>query len=239
MYVTPSAFRVLKKEPSEMESRTLISSEDSSMAVIHPKAYVGTHGTTWASNYMRLRWECPVDFEVPSSSTVIHQEIRKLFCRNRDATKYFLDAAMEADVMCVTKKADCPFRSYTGLQLESFKSQLKQGTHDWLEVNDSLSAADIAFGTDVVNQVSVVVNAVEAAVTALSSCSGKKMWNCYKTIIQSCHALLQLQDSTPMPTACPQIIELTDAGPGVGVSNFEVCFTLSILFRTQKMHVPR
>lgn len=72
----PLAFRVLKKEPSQLEATTLVSSDDSSMAVVHPKAYIGTHGTTWASNYMRLRRECPDDFEVPG--TAVHKDVRAL-----------------------------------------------------------------------------------------------------------------------------------------------------------------
>ena len=239
MYITPSAFRVLKKRPSEMESTTLISTEDSSMAVIHPKAYVGTHGTTWASNYMRLRRDCPLEFEVPSSR-VVHQEMRKLFGRCRDATHYFLDTAMEADVICVQKNADCPFRAYTSLQLESYNAQLKHATQDWEEVKDSLSAADIALGTDIVKQVSLVIEAVELATTSMSSRSGKNVWKtCYQPVMQSCHAFLTLLDRTPMPITCPQILELTDAGPGVGVSNFEVRFIRSTLFRTIMVHLPR
>ncbi|XP_065130789.1 uncharacterized protein [Paramisgurnus dabryanus] len=222
MYITPSAFRLLKKEPSQFEATTLVSSDDSSMAVVHPKAYIGTHGTTWASNYMRLRREFPDDFEVPG--TAVLKDVRKLFCRTRDATKYFLDTAMEADVKCVTEGPDCPFRSYTNLQLKSFKQQLEQGTQDWFQVKDSLSAAYVALGSEVISQVSGVVTAVENAVATLASSSKKNVWDCYKPLIKACQDLLKHLDITPMPMVCPQIIELTDAGPGVGVSNFEVRF---------------
>ncbi|CAH1240833.1 Hypp6108 [Branchiostoma lanceolatum] len=65
VYVTPSAFRLIRKKPAGVDGdESLISELDSSIAVVHPEAYVGTNGTTWCSNLMRLRRECPDDFEV-------------------------------------------------------------------------------------------------------------------------------------------------------------------------------
>lgn len=171
----------------------------------------------------------PSDFEVPG--TVVHKDVRKLFCRTRDATKYFLDTAMEADVKYVTEGPDCPFRSYTNLQLKSFKQQLEQGTQDWFQVKDCLSAAYIALGSEVISQVSGVVTAVENALATLASSSKKSAWDWYVPLMKSCQDLLKHLDITPMPMVCPQIIELTDAGPGVGVSSFEVCFSQSKDYR--------
>lgn len=131
---------------------------------------------------------------------------------------------MEADVKCVSEGADCPFRSYVNLQLKSFKQQLQQGTQDWFQAKDGLSDTDIALGEEVISSVSLTVTAVDNTVAQLMSSSESTAWDCYKPLLKSCRDLLKCLDVTPMPMVCPHIIELTDAGPGVGVSNFEVHF---------------
>ena len=226
MYITPSAFRVLKKEPAGVDgSNALISTEDSSITVIHPKAYVSTDGTTWASNYMRLRYECPDEFESKAAeTTALCKELKKLCSWANDATRYFIDSAMEQDVMCVTQKPDCAFKEYTLLQARSLKQQLKRATQNWLDVKEGLPGGEIATGAEVIDKMSVVIDEEENVETGLSSLSGKRLWKCFVTLINACKELIRYLDSIQLPNVCTQIIELTDAGPGVGVSNFEVKF---------------
>ena len=46
----------------------------------------------------------------------------------------------------------------------------------------------------------------------------------YSPIIDSAKELLALIDKLQLPSFCPIVSELTDAGPGVGVNNTEVKF---------------
>lgn len=60
VYITPSAFRLIRKKTEVVDDKvTLIADTDDSIVVVEPKAYVPTHASTWASNSMRLRWEKP------------------------------------------------------------------------------------------------------------------------------------------------------------------------------------
>ena len=60
VYVTPSAFRFIRKEAEVVEEEvTLVTKTDNSIVVVEPEAYVSTHASTWASNSMHLRWEKP------------------------------------------------------------------------------------------------------------------------------------------------------------------------------------
>ena len=57
MYITPSAFRFIRKETEVVEEEvTQVTKSDKSIVVVEPKAYVPTHASTWVSNSMCLRW---------------------------------------------------------------------------------------------------------------------------------------------------------------------------------------
>lgn len=57
VYITPSAFRFIRKETEVVEEEvTQVTKSDKSIVVVEPKAYVPTHASTWVSNSMCLRW---------------------------------------------------------------------------------------------------------------------------------------------------------------------------------------
>ena len=174
---------------------------------------------------MRLRRECPGEFETKAAETTTHcRELRKLCSWANDATKYFIDTVMEKDVMCVTQKPGCPFRDYSLLQVRSLKQQLKQATANWLDVKEGLPGGVIATGAEVLDKMSAAIDGVEDVETVLLSSAGKKLWTCFVNLINACQGLLHYLDGLQLPNVCTQIIELTDAGPGVGVSNLEVIY---------------
>ncbi|XP_035659798.1 uncharacterized protein LOC118404665 [Branchiostoma floridae] len=227
MYITPSAFRLMRKESVDAggESR-LKSTDDVSLAVIHPKAYVGTNGTTWGSNLMRLRRECPAEFEIElSPDNVKHSTpIRKLCAWVGDSVAYFMDCTMEGDVMKVTQDHDCPFRMYELQRIQSLKDQVTRATEEWCDEKGTLPGREIATGSEVVDMVASLSDKIEEVVAALSECTGAPLWQHYCDAMETCCTVQKFLSNLRLPQPCPQLLELTDAGPGVGVSNFEVRF---------------
>ena len=57
----------------------------------------------------------------------------------------------------------------------------------------------------------------------------------YSPIIDSAKELLALIDKLQLPSFCPIVSELTDAGPGVGVNNNEVKFRFAEICRLHKV----
>ncbi|XP_035690603.1 uncharacterized protein LOC118425678 [Branchiostoma floridae] len=227
VYITPSAFRVIRKKPNDEAGKgNLISSRDFSMAVIHPKAYVGTNGTTWGSNLMRLRRECPDEFEVVpgADSTPYSKAVRKFCGWVSDSTFYFVDTTMKGDVMKVTKKPDCQFQKYECLRLQVLKRQCERAIEEWREEKAGLPGSEIAVGSEVLDTVQTIVGRAEELAAALSVSTGNPLWQRYCEFVETCSNFLQSLNRLRLPPPCPQLLELTDAGPGVGVSNFEVRF---------------
>lgn len=196
---------------------------DSSIAVIHPKAYVGTNGTTWSSNLMRLRRECPDDFEVVlADNTQYSKPVRKLCSGVKDCTVYFMDCTMKEDVLKVTQNHDCPFQQYEHVRIQSWKQHCQRSIEEWVEEKRGLPGNEIAVGSEVLDRVHIIVDRVEEVTVALSASTGNRLWQGYCSFIKSCANFLQFLSRFRLPEPCPQLLELTDAGPGVGVSNFEV-----------------
>ena len=62
--VTPSVFRVIRDQVSSVsDCWTLIRDKDQSFVLIRPKFYIGSNGTVWASDFIRIRTEYPTMFE--------------------------------------------------------------------------------------------------------------------------------------------------------------------------------
>ena len=65
VYITSATHRFLEKEGEIVrDEEQLFSKTDQTFVVVRPKFYVPSDGTTWASDYMRLRHENPQLHEV-------------------------------------------------------------------------------------------------------------------------------------------------------------------------------
>ena len=59
-----------------------------------------------------------------------------------------------------------------------------------------------------------------------SRCSGSELWRECTQLLEVCKTLLNLISSFSLPALKPRVLELTDAGPGVGCNNSEVQFRM-------------
>ena len=100
---TPASFRCIKKHIETIQGKDeLISDQDQSLVIIRPKYYIGSSGSVWASDYMRLCYEVPQLFQENSENTGLSKEMQKLVIRSHDVVYYFTDLTMEEDTMRVT-----------------------------------------------------------------------------------------------------------------------------------------
>ena len=67
LYQTPSSFRLVKGHLQSIDgSQKMIHDFDQTLVMVRPKHYVGNSGSTWASDYLNLRWTMPQMFEKSS-----------------------------------------------------------------------------------------------------------------------------------------------------------------------------
>lgn len=62
---------------------------------------------------------------------------------------------------------------------------------------------------------------------AKSANTGVHLWNEYQIVIKECDSILQLFEDLKLPKAKPRVLELTDAGPGVGCNNNAVQYRIA------------
>eukprot|EP00794_Sanderia_malayensis_P004304 gene4304-4873_t len=181
--------------------------EDQTVVFNRPKHFIGSNGSVWASEFMRLHHLEPNLFLVNKTekSHDIGLNIQLI-----DKLKLYSISTMKTDILNVTEKQDCKFRLYeiqrllslkqtVGNCLQSISSQVmkeKLGIllHD-IE-NLQLSLQSHCFRTILCNQISKIA---------------KKGDDLSKEIVDNC-----------VPTLKSRVHEFTDAGPGVGVSNHDV-----------------
>ena len=78
---TPGAHTIFSKSStmSDVGEERLITDEDSHFVFVRPKAIVGSSGSTWASETVRLRQRNPDNFEVKGSGQNYSVQFRQSF----------------------------------------------------------------------------------------------------------------------------------------------------------------
>ena len=61
---TPASFRLIKQHIENIQEKDeLMSDQDQNLVIIRPKYFIGSGGSLWASDYMRLSYEVPKLFQ--------------------------------------------------------------------------------------------------------------------------------------------------------------------------------
>ena len=64
IYIKPSSFRLVEGHLQSIDgSQKMIHDFDQTLVMVRPKHYVGSSGSTWASDYLHLRWTPQQMFE--------------------------------------------------------------------------------------------------------------------------------------------------------------------------------
>lgn len=226
VYITPATHRFLEKEEEIVrDEEQLFTKTDQTFVVVRPKFYVPSDGTTWASDYMRLRHENPQLYEVGLDS---FEKYSLSFCslcaKVKDNVSYFIQTTMEEDVSCVTDKVNCPFKQYEKKRIEHLSKALSKARDIWeTEMKNDVDRAEIAKANELIGCMSTFTESLENAITQLEANSGERLWQVFEGLINDNIILKKISEFNLAPLK-PCILELTDGGPGVGVSNFEVRF---------------
>ena len=123
---TPASFRFIRQHTEKIEEKEeLISDQDQSVVIIRPKYYIGSCGSVWASDEMRLSdHELPVLFQEASSGNKEYSiEFRKLITFSHDVFFYFIDLTMKEDVICATPQTVCQHYCYENEKLSCVASE--------------------------------------------------------------------------------------------------------------------
>ena len=129
MHITPATYRFLEKAEEEIvrDEEELLTKTDQTVVVVRSKFYVPSEGTTWASDYMRLRHDNTQLYEVGSDSFEKYSlPFHSLCAKVKDNVSYFIKRTIKEDASCVTDEANCCFKLYEKKRSEHLSNALSK-----------------------------------------------------------------------------------------------------------------
>lgn len=160
-------------------------------------------------------------YEVEGSN--LSMAFRGFCARIKDKIEHFILSTTQKDVLSVTNKLDCVYRQY----------EMKRVTHTFEYLEKAIAKCDVVKMSDHEKacclQIQSLLTPVPTQMEAVkdSTSTGSLLWQEYCKTLTTCHELLNLFSSFGLPIVKPRVIELTDAGPGVGCNNNEVQFRIA------------
>lgn len=203
----------------------MILKDDHSVVTGHPKHYVGSSGSVWASEKVFLHWEHPHLYEIEGSP--FDPLLCKFTAMVRDHLVYFSDSTEKGDVSCVTQHNDCQFRAYEQSRAEHAVSGIVTATVNWNQFKSKLNPEQIATGNEIADCIDALKSEFEILKSSLLSLTTTKeaLWQKYKHAIEKYKWLIHEMKTRGLPVSvCPRVLLHTDKGPGVSVTNYEVKF---------------
>ena len=220
----------MTKESSKDDSghEKLINNHDSHFVFIRPKSIVGSSGTVWASELVRLWHNNPKVFEIDevvSKNPSYSDEFSSVCAVLHDFSFQYQDMTVEEDIGKLTGDLSAEqisaVLSYEKMRIDRVINALKQVKDQRIKEQIKFEQhEEIIFETRLSPLIDEIVNKAENS----TECDAKQTKNLSIELRSSCDKLIDMLNELQLPQVRPRIAYLTDAGPGVGVSNFEVRF---------------
>ena len=155
---------------------------------------------------------------------------------------------MKDDVTCITKYDCCRFREYEHDRLKHLIQYLDSAKEHYNQVlKPKAPDHDKALGSEVLVKVQMICGGAESLEEQLKRRhkTGAELWPIFCDANSLIDGTLQLIESYKLPPTCDDVLDLTDAGPDVGVSNTHVRYrdaeiaTLHSSARRNRIHRAR
>lgn len=224
MYITPSTHRIFNQEPVVIDGKEkLLIKNDRHIVVIWPKAYVDSSGNTWANETERLRLLYPDEFEAKNLGKSYSKHFRSLCAAVHDDVFLYVDMTDEGDILKVRTDNTCKHRFYERQRLGHVARRAEMAELHW-NINFALcSEFEKLQGHELLSREKDLIATAEAILA--KRVTGIRLWGDFTADVlgKANHILEHIVELNLHPVK-PNWVNLTDAGPGVGMSHYEVRF---------------
>ena len=234
MYITPSTHRIFTQEPVVIDGKDkLLMKNDRHIVVIRPKAYVDSSGNTWANETEKLRLLYPDEFEAKNLGKSYSKHFRSLCAAVHDDVFLYVDMTEEGDILKVSTTDICKHRLYERERLKHVARRAEIAELHW-NINFSLcSEFEKLQGNKLLSRQTDLIATAEAILA--KRVTGNSLWGDFTSdVLRKANHILDHIVELNLPPVKPNWADLTDAGPGVGVSNYEVRFRDAELARIHR-----
>lgn len=222
---TPASFRFIKGSiEHSQEDDILINTSDQTLVIVRPKYYIGSSGSVWASDYMRLCHEQPQLFQ-ESGLHAYSMALKKFSSMLHDTACYFSDLTMEEDVKNASSEPECQHKRYEEQKLSWLVQQIEEAIESWNEEQDGMLESEKEIGDDLKSKaVEIQIKATCCIENCLQLIVDNKLCEKEDEVSNDCKNVCRTIKALQLTPWCCDVLKATDAGPGVGVSNVEVRF---------------
>ena len=224
---TPGKFHFMSKQVEDVDNKEQIrTTEQQSIVIVKPKYFIGSSGLVWSSHLMDLRYREPYLHLLPNEESWQGKLFYSLRFRALALLRSLQNQMIWEDICLVTDKEDCAFREYE-LNKLSFCSQ------KFLEIAESVNAPSFSDKEKECAQllVSQLCLVSEASKTLMDKIklpnSGLVVLPEFESLFAVIESCLSFIETLNLPTQKPRVVDLTDAGPGVGITNNDVCYGIA------------
>lgn len=227
--ITPSSFRFMTKK-TDNATQKLVRDEDQSVVIIRPKYYTGSNGSVWASDYLKICHENPHLYTETDTQWVM--PILKLGMSVSDHCTYFIDTSEKEDVEKV-KKGNCIYKDYEVKRINALHKGIDKSFQIYRATEEDVPEEQKDSISNLLLDIQNVLTCADTLMEKMSSLTGFSLWQRYQPLLQLCQSVITMCEMH-LPPKRKIVAEFTDAGPGVGVSNYMVKFRMAELSRMHK-----
>ena len=122
----------------------------------------------------------------------------------------------------MTSDTICQFKEYEMKKLKWLKNQLSETVSIFREGKVTLTHHEVASGTELIGIINDIQEVNDDIDKTSSTLSANTLWEHQEKAVNLCDAAVAFINSLKLPPLCDHILQATDAGRGVGVTNIEV-----------------
>ena len=227
---TPGTFLYMTKSISLNNEEVVITTDmKESRVVIKPKYFIGSSGSVWSSHCMLLRHEEPLPHLKEGLLPWQTTKYLSIVLKSIDCFRYFVGQSLNTDLLNVQNLKECVFRSYEKEKLNFLRkiiavildnfTESKEEFHDIAKKKlENLESSFITIDGNASNLEKI-----------LNDCSfeSDRLLHFTDILVSSINQFLDGLQIYQLPKMKSRIVDLTDAGPGVGITNYEVQYRMA------------
>ena len=204
---------------SDIGLEKLFTKDDNHFVFVRPNAIIASSGSTWVSETIRLRQYHPDVFEV-ATEQYYSIKVRQYCAVIHEACFLYHSMTMESDFKKGSGRKGCLFTQYEKERLDHLQ-QIESACSQYGD-SDNMDEQKMLRGLlDI--QLNELTNEFYNYEEIDMTCK-ENFHTLIMKVSQICQQVLEKISEFQLPIVKPMWCDLTDAGPGVGISNFEVRF---------------
>ena len=214
---TPGTFLYLDKVVTVVDGKETVNSAKRNCLVwTKPKYFVGSSGSVWGSHLAANKHMFPTLHMMDDANLEYSVSEIAFVLRAQDHLTLFKQQTLKEDVLLVEKGDQ--FKTYELMKLDHLTTALNKLAQDINSYSQSQLLSNLG------NMISLILEQCGPVRKAIESCQGYEYFEQVNKIMDCIVDFQNFRKDLNFPRFKSRVVDLTDAGPGVGVSNYEVMY---------------